>query len=193
MPAAHVTISAEFEAIVYTVNLGSPAHGTLVSSHTGAVTGTTVTLTATPANGYFLKAGDPRVNGGVVLVSGSGPDYTFGMPAADVTVTAEFEPLASGAITLALNDLGLGAFSQTTFTVNKSGTPNPAAQTVSLTGTWDPSPPPRWDVDNGLISQTGGSITIQAANLNIGGHSLMLTVYKNGVPWSKTLDFEAAN
>jgi hypothetical protein len=194
MPAASVTVTAEFEAIRYPITVHSPMpNGTVTPSHTSAVKGTGVTLTVAPDSGYGLKAGSLKVNGGAIAVSGSGASHAFIMPAASVTVTAEFEVPGSGLITLALNDLGLGAFSQTTFIVNKGGTPNAAAQAVTLTGTWDPSPAPRWEIDNGLITQTGSSITIQAANLNTGGHSLTLTVYKNGVPWSKTLKFTVAN
>ena len=118
------------------------------------------------------------------------------MPAANVTVTAEFEVLTASGIALALNgDLGQGAFSQASFTVNKGGTPNPSTQIVTLTGTWDASPAPSWDIDNGRITGTGNSITVDAnaAGLNRGGHSLTATVYKNGVPWSRTLDFTVAD
>ena len=192
MPAISVVITAEFEAITYTVTVSPPANGAVTSNVNGAAMGDAVTLTVTPDPGYALKAGSLAVNGGTVPVGGSGP-YTFTMPAAHVTVTAEFEVLSSGGITLTLNDLGLGAFSQATFTVNKGGTPNPAVQDITLTGTWDASPAPLWDIDNGRVTRTGNSITINAVELNKGGHSLTATVYKNGVPWSKTLDFTVAD
>jgi hypothetical protein len=76
---------------------------------------------------------------------------------------------------------GRGPFPQDTFTVNKDGDPNPVTQTITLTGTWDDTPAPEWDIDNGFIVQTGAGVTINAADLNTGGHFLTATVYKNGV------------
>jgi hypothetical protein len=198
MPASNVTVSAEFEAILYAITIDSSMlNGTVTPSPSTASIGTPVALNVQPASGYYLKAGSLRVDkegGGAVPVSGSGP-YSFTMPAANVTVSAAFELPGSGDITLSLSDLGQRAFTQNTFTVNKGGTPNLATKTVSLdpTETWDPSPAPAWDIDNGLIFSTGSSVTISAANLNTGGHSLTVTVYKNGVPWSKTLRFTVGN
>jgi hypothetical protein len=59
-----------------------------------AIAGETVVLTASPNPGYGLKAGTLQVNGSAAGMSGSGP-YDFVMPAADVTVTAEFAAIAS--------------------------------------------------------------------------------------------------
>jgi hypothetical protein len=193
MPAANVTLSAQFER-VYTVSVDSLiSHGTISPDLSLAVEGAVVSLSVQPDPGYILTEGSLTVNGGEVPLSGAGQVYTFTMPAANVTVSAGFEALGQGNITLAFSDLGQGAFSQSAFTISKSGTPDPQTQTVTLSGTWDSSPPPRWDIDNGLISVTGTGISVNAANLNAGGHSLTATVYKNGVPWSKSLDFTVNN
>jgi hypothetical protein len=87
MPAASVTVTATFTAITYSISIGSFTGGTVTASPTTATVGTQVTLTVTPDSGKKLKS--LSVNSGAVTVSGS--TYTFTMPAADVTVQAEFE------------------------------------------------------------------------------------------------------
>jgi hypothetical protein len=196
MPAANVTVSAGFEPLVYAVVVNSMTNGTVSANPESAVMGAAVALTVTPHSGYFLQPGSltvTRTDGnGTVAATGSGP-YAFVMPASGVTVSAGFVPLTSGAITLTLDDQGQGAFSQTFFTINKGGSPNGATRQITLTGTWDAGHTPQWSIDNGLQTSAGNSITIDAATLNTGGHSVTLIVYKNGVPWSKTLDFAVAN
>ncbi len=72
----------------YGITLVAGANGTLVSDVEQCATGDKVTLTITPATGYSL--GELTVtdaNGQPVTVA---EDYTFTMPAADVTVSASF-------------------------------------------------------------------------------------------------------
>ena len=71
----------------YSISITPLTNGNITVSHTAAAAGTTVTLTVTPDSGYLLKAGTLKYNG-AVITGGS-----FIMPMADVTVTAEFEPL----------------------------------------------------------------------------------------------------
>ncbi len=70
------------ERPTYTVTIGEIANGTVTADVTEAHEGDTVTLTATPAEGYKLST--IFVNG--IAIEGN----TFEMPAGDVTVTAEF-------------------------------------------------------------------------------------------------------
>lgn len=95
MPAANVTLSAEFEDIpvtTYSVNIDeSLSHGTITANPTTAAAGATVTLTIAPDGGYQLS--EIKVNDGEVTVSGSGDTRTFTMPDKDVTVTATFEKI----------------------------------------------------------------------------------------------------
>ncbi|MBE6915959.1 MAG: hypothetical protein E7471_04925 [Ruminococcaceae bacterium] len=85
MPAGDVTITAEFEAIEYSVTVTAPANGSLAADLANATIGTTVTVTATPDAGYKLSA---------IYVNGNKIDGdTFVMPAGDVTITAEFEAI----------------------------------------------------------------------------------------------------
>jgi hypothetical protein len=92
-----VTVSVAPEP-VYSVVVTPAANGTVTASPSSAAGGDVVVLTVHPAPGHGLKAGTLQVaetaGGAAVAVSGPGP-YTFVMPAADVTVTAEFALFAS--------------------------------------------------------------------------------------------------
>jgi hypothetical protein len=97
MPAADVTVGAEFELLLHTgayaVTVEPTSGGTVRADAISANEGDLVTLTVTPDEGYVLKTGSLTVNGGAVPVEGEGVSYTFVMPAADVTVSAEFNRL----------------------------------------------------------------------------------------------------
>ena len=91
MPGYAVTVSATFvqNNTLYSIALGTVSHGSINASASSAKSGTTITLTATPASGYGLyswyvfKTGDMNTT---VAVSGD----SFVMPAFNVTVMATF-------------------------------------------------------------------------------------------------------
>lgn len=91
MPAYPVTVSATFKknTTQYAITLASIANGSISASATSALSGTTITLTATPATGYKLnsfyvyKTGDMSTT---VEVS----DGKFVMPSFNVTASATF-------------------------------------------------------------------------------------------------------
>ena len=89
MPNSNVTVNASFVQGC-NVTIADVEHGTVTASTTGAVPGTTITLTATPETGYYLgswmvfKTGDVRE--GVAVTNNS-----FVLPAYDVTVVAIFK------------------------------------------------------------------------------------------------------
>jgi hypothetical protein len=87
--------------LVYDINIIPSANGTVTASASSAAAGETVALTLTPDSGCGLKAGTLRVNetagGAPVTPSDSGGAYSFVMPAAEVTVTAEFVATGSHA------------------------------------------------------------------------------------------------
>lgn len=91
MPDYAVTVSATFveNNNYYDIALGAVSHGSISASPTSAKSGTSITLTADPDNGYSLyawyvfKTGDMNTT---VSVSGN----SFVMPAFDVTVMATF-------------------------------------------------------------------------------------------------------
>lgn len=79
----------EDEPKTYTVTVTSGDNGTAVADKTTATEGATVTLTATPDPGYgFVKW--TVESGGVELSGTTAATATFTMPAANVSVKAEF-------------------------------------------------------------------------------------------------------
>ena len=101
---------------------GSIEHGTVTASTATAEEGATITLTATPATGYHFGAWNVTSTLGTVTVT----DNSFVMPAANVTVSATFEP-NSYTITATANPAAGG-------TVSGAGTYNYGA-TATLTAT----------------------------------------------------------
>ena len=82
MPARNVEVSAVFTANAYSITVVQPTGGTVSASATSATAGTTIELTATPAEGYTLNyftLNGERINGD-----------TFIMPARNVEVSAVF-------------------------------------------------------------------------------------------------------
>ena len=82
MPARNVEVSAVFTANAYSINVVQPTGGTVSASATSAAAGTTIELTATPAEGYtldYFTLDGARINGD-----------TFIMPARNVEVSAVF-------------------------------------------------------------------------------------------------------
>ena len=82
MPARNVEVSAVFTANAYSITVVQPTGGTVSASATSATAGTTVKLTATPAEGYtldYFTLDGARIN-----------CDTFIMPARNVDVSAVF-------------------------------------------------------------------------------------------------------
>ena len=82
MPARNVEVSAVFTANAYSITVVQPTGGTVSASATSATAGTTIELTATPAEGYtldYFTLDGERINGN-----------TFSMPARNVEVSAVF-------------------------------------------------------------------------------------------------------
>lgn len=109
MPAADVTVSAEFEAVkakTYSVTINSSDHGKVTANkNTDVEAGKTVTLTVTPADDMYTLA--QLAKNGLVIKDSENTDvpyttveegktYTFEMPAADVTVAAQFTVVKYG-------------------------------------------------------------------------------------------------
>ena len=82
MPARNVEVSAVFTANAYSITVVQPTGGSVAASATSAAAGTTIELTATPAEGYtldYFTLDGARINGD-----------TFIMPARNVDVSAVF-------------------------------------------------------------------------------------------------------
>ena len=89
-----LTYYANWTPIDYTVTVDPGiTNGTLASDKTtGVHVNDTVTLTPTPADGYKIKSVSYTPEGGsATVVTPTAGVYSFTMPAANVTVTAEFE------------------------------------------------------------------------------------------------------
>ena len=91
MPANNVTVNAQFTQITYSISVAENiAHGSVTADKSSAAEGETVTLTATPANGYQFSAWNVTAGENETVTVTSG---TFSMPAHDVTVSATFTEL----------------------------------------------------------------------------------------------------
>ena len=109
MPAADVTVSAAFEAVkveTYSVTINPSDNGTVTADKTADLkAGDTVILTVTPADDMYTLA--QLAKNGLVIKDSENTDvpyttveegktYTFEMPAADVTVAAQFTVVKYG-------------------------------------------------------------------------------------------------
>ena len=94
MPAQNVTVSASFTELpptTYSITIADNiAHGFVTANKTSATEGETVTLTATPADGYQFSAWNVTAGESETVTVTSG---TFTMPAQNVTVSASFTPI----------------------------------------------------------------------------------------------------
>ena len=80
--------ASELKPTKYTVTVTPSEGGSVSADKPEAKEGETVTLTVTPSEGYELKS--LKVNGSDVLKDEQTGEYTFEMPAEDVTVTAQW-------------------------------------------------------------------------------------------------------
>ena len=77
---------------LYDITCQQAANGSVTSSATEAAEGDTVTITATPAQGYEFGTLTVTANGSPVDTTSAGDNkHTFTMPASDVTVSATFK------------------------------------------------------------------------------------------------------
>ena len=117
MPARNVEVSAVFTANAYSITVVQPTGGTVSASATSAAAGTTIELTATPAEGYtldYFTLDGARINGD-----------TFIMPARNVEVSAVFTA----------NAYSITVVQPTGGTVSASATSAAAGTTIELTAT----------------------------------------------------------
>ncbi len=108
MPAADVNVTASFvakgsEAVKHTVTASTVANGKIAvkdgSSFTDVAKGTTVNFTITPDENYYVRKSSIKVKYGTISVpveehtddEGNVEYYSFVMPNADVTITAEMK------------------------------------------------------------------------------------------------------
>ena len=143
MPAGDVAITAAFEPVevkTYSVTINSSDNGTVTADKiTDVKAGDTVTLTVTPDDNAYTLA--QLAENGLVIKAGENTDvqyntvekgktYTFEMPAADVTVTAQFTIVkygievetVDGTITFTDDETRFAAGTEVTATFKPNGT-----------------------------------------------------------------------
>ena len=95
MPASDKTFTAQWTR-VYTINLNSVQNGTISTNKTTAAAGETVTLTATPHDGYRFGLWTVKDAIGNTIAMEVSNSNTFKMPESNVTVSATFnKPILS--------------------------------------------------------------------------------------------------
>jgi uncharacterized repeat protein (TIGR02543 family) len=119
-------------SLTYTVTVGTLTNGgssSISVTTSPAVSGATISLAVSAESGKQLKSGSlaAAYSGGNASISGSGP-YTFTMPGANVTVTAEFEAIPAGTYSITINTATGGSGSSSAATVTSGGS-------VTLTAT----------------------------------------------------------
>jgi hypothetical protein len=147
-------------------------------------------VSAEPAGAVTLNPVTGMVTGmsiGIATVRATSNDTAAAYGDCAVTVGAE------EGITLRFVDPGLGAWDSEvvgeTFAISKSG----VGKTITLAGSWDPSPAPDWRVDGRSQGGAVSTVVINGVNYAVGGHTLQVTVYQGGKPWSKTVTFTVTN
>lgn len=138
MPAYPVNVSAEFVK-EYKVTAAPAENGTVTVDPTAAVEGTDVTVTVTPNTNFKYTDGSLKAtytDGGTKkeindfkAVDGKENTYTFEMPAADVTVSAAFEPVKAKTYSVTINNSDHGKVEADKITDVEAG------DTVTLTVT----------------------------------------------------------
>jgi len=129
MPKADIILSAQFEP-AFNISIGSLTGGSITANPKPAAAGEIVDLTITPDPGKQLKAGTMKYNDGSDnLITGQ----SFTMPAANVTVTAEFETADSV--------INISAISGVTVPVTGATPTSSIADTTEYTATisWSPA------------------------------------------------------
>jgi hypothetical protein len=102
-----------------------------------------------------------------------------------VTVTV-FPAPGLGNITLSINDLGEGLFSESTFAIG--GSQNAAERTISVLGSWDLI---QFLVD-GEQEGAGTAFRVKSSEYSTGTHWLTVRVRKGTIWWSKLISFTVA-
>jgi hypothetical protein len=155
---ANFDVSFAVAPATYSVTVQDDGNGTASASHASAMAGTTVTLTATPNNGYQFK--EWNVVSGGVTISGN----TFNMLAANVEIKAIFEPIPAPTYTITLNANG--------------GTVSPASALTGADGKLTTLPTPTrsgsYRFDGWFTAASGGTqvttATVFSANATIYAH-----------------------
>lgn len=157
MPAANVTVTATFvvdttPSTTYSVTCEPATNGSVSASlSSGIAQGTKVALTVTPADKYVLSTLTIKDSAGNKITPAS--DYSFTMPASNVTVTATFVATTGTAYAIGVDpSIVNGSLSRNLATAAK-GT------TVTLTATPDTG----YQVNTVTVTAGGNSVTVSGS------------------------------
>ena len=157
MPAANVTVTATFvvdttPSTTYSVTCEPATNGSVSASlSSGIAQGTKVALTVTPADKYVLSTLTIKDSAGNKITPAS--DYSFTMPASNVTVTATFVATTGTAYAISVDpSIVNGSLSRNLATAAK-GT------TVTLTATPDTG----YQVNTVTVTAGGNSVTVSGS------------------------------
>jgi hypothetical protein len=156
MPGEAVTVTADFTALAtgtYSINT-VPTAGGNISTGLSAAAGVTVTLTVNANAGYTYTANSLTVtydSNQTITPPGSGPTYTFTMPAANVTVQAGFTAIPYN-ITVNVNPANSG-----------SVTANPTTATVGAQVTLTVTPNHGYKLKTGGLKVNDGAVPLSGS------------------------------
>ncbi|HQL35197.1 MAG TPA: cadherin-like beta sandwich domain-containing protein [Bacillota bacterium] len=159
-------------AVLYNVTVGSLSNGTIQADPTAAAAGATINLTITPEDGWQLKINTLKYNDGEDhLIAGT----SFVMPAADVTVTAEFEQTASGNANL--SDLTLTDENLNNVSLNEDFSPDILDYTANVNYlTASVTVTPTVEDSNSTVSVVNSGLESQNVMLSEGNNIITVTV-----------------
>lgn len=93
-----VLVTATYKDVPsYSVNTTIEGNGSIELDQSSGITGTKITIKATPDDGYYFKEWQV-VSGGITLEDPSSPETTFTIGSSDVTVKAVFEEIVPATI-----------------------------------------------------------------------------------------------
>ena len=203
MPSSNITITATFTKISYTITKAtSPSGaGTVTTSANSATMGTTVTVSQTPATGYYFNGW--QTSPALTITSGS-----FTMPASNVTITAKYlrrstaslnttTLTGNGSVTLTISTessaythkykVSFGTNMETSWVNVSAGT---TSVTISVPDGWSNYIP-------NAATKTGGTLVLEtySGSTKIGEYtisSLTYAVRSNAVPTIGTITTSVA-
>ena len=181
MPAKDVTVSAVFNAINYSVNIGTIVNGSVTATPTTATVGTSVVLTISPMSGYQLASlAVTDAGGSPVALNGTDNSRTFTMPASDVTVTAAFS--------LITYKIDVGAVE------NGSVVASPAAAAEGADVTLDIAPASGYALETLIVTAADGSLVsvsgtdneksfkMPAQSVTVSASFITIEMFKRSIP-----------
>lgn len=156
MPDADVSVKAVFAPIEYDISVSSSSGGTASANLSKATYGQTVSLTATPADGYTFSEWEVTSGNASVI------NNQFIMPRGDVSVKAVFLPIPVYSVTVESSGNGVASANPTS---GYAGTAVTLSAVPALGYEFD-----RWEVVSGNVSIVNDEFTLPASDVVIKAH-----------------------